>query len=308
MDTRPGTKSPQGLRPRRNEGPSGTPRADLRSLGERIWLVLGGGALRGLAHIGVWRALGEARVQVAGIVGTSIGALVGALAASGASWRDMRVLARGLRRTDIARVNRRAVLVNGIRQPSVFRGDTLRDYYRSILSETGWGALRLPLLVNAVDLATGRTEWFGTGARTDVTLVDALCASSALPVLYPPVEIGGRVFVDGGTQEPLGLLRAAQEGATGILGVDVGAGEEEDVERVLRRGMPAVHQRIFSIVTYRLRRELVDGWSTPPLLYVRPRLEGFGGFDFQHIEYFVEEGYRAMSLALGPGAGAPSRP
>ena len=217
-------------------------------------------------------------------------------------------MARRLRRTDIARVNRRAVLMNGIRQTSVFRGDTLREYYRSILPDAEWEALSLPLLVNAVDLATGRTEWFGTGARTDVPLLDALCASSALPVLYPPVELGGRIFVDGGTQEPLGLARAAAEGATGILGIDVGAGEEGDVDVVLRRGMPAMHQRIFSIMTHRLRRELVDSWCGPPLLYVRPRLDGYGGFDVQHVERFVEEGYRAMSLALGPGNGARLRP
>jgi NTE family protein len=251
--------------------------------------------------------LDEAGVRVSGIVGTSIGALVGAMAASGASWKDMRALARALRRTDIARVNRRAVLFNGIRQTSVFRGDALREYYRGILPEAGWESLRLPLLVNAVDLATGATVWFGFGARTDVPLLDALCASSALPVLYPPVELGGRLFVDGGTQEPMGLRRAAAEGATGILGLDVGAGEEGDVESVLRQGMAAMHQRIFSIMTHRLRRELVDSWSGPPLFYVRPRLDGYGGFDFQHVEYFVEEGYRAMSLALVPGGGAPPR-
>jgi predicted acylesterase/phospholipase RssA len=239
-------------------------------------------------------------VRISGIVGTSIGALVGAMAAAGADWKDMRSLARSLRRTDIARVNRRALLVNGIRQTSVLRGDVLRAYYQSILPERGWEAMGLPLLVNAVDLATGRTEWFGTGARTDVSLVDALCASSALPVVYPPVAIGGRLYVDGGTQEPLGLRRAAQEGASGILGIDVGSGEEGDVEVVLRQGLPAVHQRIFSIVTYRLRRELVEGWAGPPLVHVRPRLDGYGGFDFEHIEYFVEEGYRAMSVALGP--------
>lgn len=301
-------KPAQGLLPHRNQGPSGTPGADLGSLGDRVWLVLGGGALKGLAHIGVWRALGEAGVRVMGIVGTSIGALVGAMAASGVPWVEMRARARALRRTDIARVNRLAVLVNGIRQPSVFRGNTLREYYASILPEEGWDALQIPLLVNAVDLATGRTEWFGAGARTDVPLVDALCASSALPVLYPPVEIGGRLFVDGGTQEPLGLRRAAAEGASGILGIDVGAGEEGDAKLVLRRGMPAIHQRIFSIMTYRLRKEMVDGWSGPPLVYVRPRLEGYGGFDFQHVEYFVEEGYRATSLALGPGNGGPRRP
>ena len=148
--------------------------------------MLGGGALKGLAHIGVWRALGEAGVQVAGIVGTSIGALVGALAAAGAHWKDMRTLARTLQRTDIVRVNRRAVLVNGVRQTSVLRGDTLRDYLQGILPASGWDAMRLPLLVNAVDLATGRTEWFGAGARTDVSLLDAVYASAALPVLYPP--------------------------------------------------------------------------------------------------------------------------
>jgi NTE family protein len=261
-----------------------------------------------LAHIGVWRALGEAGVQVAGIVGTSIGALVGALAAAGAHWKDMRTLARTLQRTDIVRVNRRAVLVNGVRQTSVLRGDTLRDYLQGILPASGWDAMRLPLLVNAVDLATGRTEWFGAGARTDVSLVDAVYASAALPVLYPPAEIGGRFLVDGGTQQPLGLVRAAEEGATGILGVDVGSGEEADAEQVLRQGMTAVHQRILSIVTHRLRRELVDAWQGPPLLYVRPRLDGYGGFDFQHIEYFVEEGYRAMSVALGPGKGPLRRP
>jgi predicted acylesterase/phospholipase RssA len=127
-------------------------------------------------------------------------------------------------------------------------------------------------------------------------------------VLYPPVEIHGRLFVDGGTQEPMGLHRAAAEGASGILGIDVGAGEEGNAEDILRQGMLAVHQRVFSIMTYRRRHDLVDHWSGPPLLYVRPRLDGYGAFDFQHVEYFVEEGYRAASLALGPGNTSARRP
>lgn len=280
---------------------------DLGSLGERIWLVLGGGGLKGLAHIGAWRALGEAGLPVSGIVGTSVGALVGAMIASGADWRAMREHARALTRTDLVRFNRRALLINGIRQPSTFRGDTLREYYERVLPSGGWEAMRVPLLVNAVDLATGRTEWFGTGARTDVGLVDAIYASSALPVLYPPAVIDGRAFVDGGTDQPLGLERAALEGATGLLGVDVGAGEEGDAEQILRQGMVAVHARIFAIMTYRRRRDLVRHWDGPPLLYVRPRLDGYGVFDFEHVEYFVEEGYRAMSLALGPGKRPESR-
>lgn len=285
------------------EGPSGTPLADFGSLGERIWLVLGGGGLKGLAHIGAWRALREAGVDVAGIVGTSIGALVGALVASGAGWADMRSLARTLRREDIARVNRRAVLFNGIRQVSVFRGDVLHEYYERILPPDGWKSLGIPLLVNAVDLATGRTEWFGHGARQDVSLLDAVYASSALPVLYPPAQVGAQALVDGGTEHPLGLTRAAAAGATGLIGVDVGAGEVGEVGQILEQGMLAVHQRIFAIMTYRRRRELVDQWRGVPLLYVRPGLDGFGTFDFDKVEYFVEEGYRAMSRALGTVGG-----
>ena len=271
---------------------------DVASLGDRVWLVLGGGGLKGLAHVGALRALAEARIPVAGIVGTSIGALVGALHAAGTGWQEMRKMARSLQRADIVRVNRRAVLFNGIRQVSVFRGDTLREYYGGVLPGAGWKALRIPLLVNAVDLTTGRTEWFGPGAREDVSLLDAVYASSALPVLYPPAVLGGRAFVDGGTEHPLGLTRAAVAGASGILGVDVGAGEDGDSGQILRQGMIAVHQRIFSIMTYRRRKELLAEWSGPPLVYVRPKLDGYGTFDFQHIEYFVEEGYRAMWAAL----------
>ena len=193
---------------------------------------------------------------------------------------------------------RRAVLFNGIRQPSVFRGDTLREYLAGLLPEGGWDAMSLPVLVNAVELATGRTEWFGPGARTDVSLLDAVYASAALPVLYPPAVLNGKAFVDGGTEHPLGLDRAAEAGATGIIGIDVGSGETGDVEEILRRGMVAVHQRIFSIMTFRRRRDLLAGWDGPPLLHVRPRLDGYETFDFENIEYFMEEGYRATRDVL----------
>lgn len=281
-----------------SEGSEGTPLKGVGSLGKRVWLVLGGGGLKGLAHIGVWRALSEAGVKVQGIVGTSIGALVGALIASGSTWEEMQELAHVLRKEDIVRINRRAVLFNGIRQVSIFRGDTLRDYFEGVLPKGGWDAMGIPLQVNAVDLKCGKTEWFGPGARMDVTLLDAVYASAALPLFYPPAELPGGAFVDGGTEHPLALSRAATEGATGIVGVDVGSGEEGDPERILERGMLAVHQRIFSIMTWRRRRDLLAQWDGPPVLYVRPRLDGYETFDFENIDYFVEEGYRAMMEAL----------
>ena len=272
--------------------------ATLRALGDTSWLVLGGGGLRGLAHVGVWRALTEAGVRPAGIIGTSVGALVGALAASGMGWQEMQERALALERSDLVRVNRRVAWINGIRQLSVFRGDALAEFYAELLPDRGWESMQIPLLVNAVDLTDGSTEWFGTGARTDVPLVEAVYASSALPVFYPPFQLEGRAFVDGGTAHPLALGRAEQQGATGVVGVDVGSGETGDVERVLAQGILGVQQRIFSIMTWRRRRDLLAQWDGPPLMYVRPRLEGFAAFDFDNVKYFLEEGYRAMKEAL----------
>jgi len=279
------------------EGAESTPPAHLGSLGSDPWLVLGGGALKGLAHIGAWKALREAGMKPAGIVGTSIGALVGALIAAGAGWEQLWAAADRLHREDIVRVNRRVAWINGIRQPSVFRGDVLEDYYRALLPD-GWDDLTLPLQVNAVDLETGHTEWFGPGGRTDVSLVDAVYASSALPVFYPPAFLGKRVFVDGGTEHPLALHRAVELGATGIVGIDVGVGETGKADKILAQGILGMHQRIYSIMTFRRRRELLERWVGPPLLYVRPRLDGYEGFDFANIRYFVDEGYRATKEVL----------
>ena len=284
----------------REEGDHWEP-APLSGLGERPWLVLGGGGLKGLSHVGALRAIGEAAVRPAGIVGTSIGALIGALFAGGMRWSELSRLAAELRRDDIIRINRRAVWINGIRQESLFQGGPLRSYIRRVLPVTDWGELSIPLQVNAVNLGTGLTEWFGVGANTDVSIADAIYASSALPVFYPPARINGGVYVDGGTESQFPLQRAADLGATGIVGVDVGTGERTRPEQVIKEGMLSIHQRIFAIMSWRKRADLVTGWTAPPLLFVRPELSGFQTFDFDSGEYFVKEGYRATRAALVRG-------
>jgi NTE family protein len=261
-------------------------------------LVLGGGGLKGMAHIGAFQALEDAGVRPAGIIGTSIGSLVGALIASGMAAADMRDRAAGLERRDIVRLNRRAAWINGIREVSVFRGETLRDYFSDLLPAGGWDACQIPILINAVDLGDGSVQWFGPGDREDVSLLDAVYASAALPVFYPPFELGGRAYVDGGISRSLPLGKAEEEGAQRIVAIDVGSGETADARAVLDKGLIAVHQRVVSIMAWQRRHELVSRWRGVPLLYVRPRLDGYGTFDFEHIEYFLDEGYRAMQEGL----------
>lgn len=250
--------------------------------------------------MGAWQALEEAGVRVEGIVGTSIGSLVGALIAGGLRYRELVRLAFALEKLDIVRINRRALLFNGIRQPSLLLGEPLRRYLNRVLPVQRWGDLGMPLQVNAVDLETGDTVWFGSGADESVPLADALYASMALPVFYPPAEVGGRLMVDGGTEWALPLHRAGELGATGVIGVDVGSGQKNPSHEILAGGMLAIHQRVFSLMSWRKRQDLVAHWQEPPLVFVRPRLEGYGTFDFDAVGYFVEEGYRAARAALAP--------
>ncbi len=266
--------------------------------GEGVWLVLGGGGLKGLAHVGAWKALQEADVQVEGIVGTSIGALVGAAIAGGAPPAELEERARSVRPRDIARLRRRAVWVNGLRSSSVLRASPLQEYILASLPVHTWDELRLPLQVNAVELGSGETTWFGVSARADVSLPEAIYASTALPVLYPPARIGDGLFVDGGTGDALGLARARDLDAPRILAIDVGSGGTYDAAKIVERGMVAIHQRVFSIQSGAARRVMVEGWTGPPLALIRPQLDGYGSFDFQHVDYFVDEGYRATREKL----------
>ena len=275
--------------------------ASAERLGARPWMVMGGGGLKGLAHVGAWQAVEEAGLPVRGIVGTSIGGLVGACVAGGMGWEEMAPLALRLERKEIARVNRGAVWVNGIRERSVFQGDVLREYIEGLLPVGEWSELSLPFQTNAVDLGTGRTEWFGPGARTDASLAAALYATCALPPFYPPAEVAGAYLVDGGVLETLPLERAAELGATGILAVDVGSAREGDAEKTVEQGLVAIAHRALGIGAGRHRRELVESWTEPPLLYVRPELGGHGTFDFDGVKYFLEEGYRATRAALMGG-------
>lgn len=268
---------------------------------EDLWIVLGGGGLKGLGHVGAWKALMERGLEPRGIVGTSIGALVGICLGGGMTWRELDGAARSLERDRIARVNRRVVWINGVKATSLYEGEPLREYVESILPIDDWSQLHFPVQVNAVDLSTGDTEWFGPGARTDVSPLDAVMASAALPLFYPPVLLNGRYLVDGGVRDALPIHRAAALGAGVVVAVDVGSTPEGDGGAAVDRGMVAIHQRVFSIMAGAHRRASVEGWDGPPLIYVRPELAGYTGFEFDAVGYFLDEGYRATRSTLGNG-------
>ncbi len=265
---------------------------------ERTILVLGGGGVKGITHVGAWRALKEAGIEVTEIVGTSIGALVGASIASGASVELLQERARALTKRDIVDINRWALLPNGLRQKSIFRGGALRRYIARVLPDRDWSDLEIPLSINAVDLESGYMVWFGAGGRTDVPLRDAVYASSALPVFYPPAEILGMHLVDGGLMDAVPITRAADRRADRIIAITASAGRVKDAADTVEKGMISIHHRVVNIMSYARRELMEDTWIGRPIVDVRPRLDGYSTFDFDAVEYFLEEGYRATREAL----------
>ena len=264
----------------------------------RTILVLGGGGVKGMTHVGAWRAILELGVVVDEIIGTSIGGLVGAVIAGGMGVEELSARARAFKRADIVALNRWALLLNGIRQPSIFHDLPLRTFIADTLPVETFGELAIPLGLNVADVGTGEQVWFGAGGRDDMPLAQAVYATCALPVFYPPADIDGRLYVDGGVVDTLPLARAAERGADRIIAVDAAAVGSSNAREVVEEGLVGVHHRVYQIMARQRERLQAEAWDGPPVTYVRPRLEGYGTFDFGSTAYFLEEGYRCARETL----------
>lgn len=264
----------------------------------RTILVLGGGGMKGIAHIGVWKALEESGIRPDAIVGTSIGALIGACLAGGMGWRELAEVARRLKRQDIVSVNRRAMWLGGVREPAVFEGEHFLDYIRRSLPAQEFGQLRLPMRLNAVSLVTGDEVWFGTDARTDVPLAEAVYASCALPMYFAPARIGEDVLVDGGILDVFPVRRALEWGAERVIGVDVGSDFLPPDPGYFDQGMIAIHDRVLNLNLQEQRARCIEEVKDSPLLYIRPKIGHLHSFDFERTQFFLEEGYRAAREAI----------
>lgn len=264
----------------------------------RTILVFGGGGMKGIAHIGVWKAIEEAGIRPDAIMGTSIGALIGAAVAGGFGWRELAEVARNLTKDDIVAINRRAIFFGGVREDAVFEGDHFHEYIEKMLPVKSFSELVHPLRINSVSLVTGKEVWFGDGVRDDIPLADAVYASCALPIYFPPMKIDGDYMVDGGVIDVFPIHKAADWGAERIIGVDVGSVLLPPDPGFFDRGMIAIHDRVLNLNLQEQRSRCLDGWAGPPLVYIRPEVGHLGGWDFERTQFFLEEGYRAARDAL----------
>jgi NTE family protein len=274
---------------------------------KRVALALGGGAAKGLAHVGVLRGLEEDGIEVAAIAGTSMGSIVGALHARGMGGSEMEAFFASV---DWARLGRIM-----LRSPG---GAAFHDLLRETLGIEPIEELAIPFATVCCDLENGEEVVLRRGG-----LAEAVLASSSIPGILPPSMVNGRTLVDGAMVTPVPVASAEEMTAAPVLAVNVlrppspGHAAQPVVKRLLQGAAPTqllkhveafldrhplpigrrhqdfpnrldVVMRSFHIMQYNLARQGKRASRT-----VEPEVGGIGWFEFERAPDIMAEGYRA---------------
>lgn len=176
---------------------------------KKVGLALGGGVARGFAHIGVLKVFEEAGIDVDLVVGTSMGAVVGAFYCSGMNPKTMERLARFTRRNNWMDFS--------ISKMGLVSGEKLEQYVLLLTRSAAFSDLKKPFATVATDLRSGKKVLIKEGP-----VARAVRASSAIPGIFCPVEVQGMTLVDGGVVERVPALSTREMGADFVIAVDVG--------------------------------------------------------------------------------------
>lgn len=260
-------------------------------------LVLSGGGLKGLAHVGVLKALHERGMQPAMIVGSSMGSMVAGAWAAGMPLDEMEQRAVAVKRRDVFRVAHVDMALRRMHSPALYRREPLDALLESIVGDRTFHDLQYPLLVNTADLLTGQQVTWGLPGRRAVRVADAIFASCALPGVFPPREIHGHLYVDGAVIENLPVRVAASAGVGNIIAINVAA-TSAPRSRAETDGFAATYVRGLEIVMQTQIEGLLRDWAGPPLTLIEPRVAHIGMFSFTQTQELIDEGYRATSEAL----------
>jgi len=243
----------------------------------KVALVLGAGAAKGFAHVGVLKVLEANQVPVHMVVGTSVGSFVGSLYAYGYSAYDLQKIAMGLEKGEIADLT---VPDNGF-----VKGEKLEGYVNKMIRGTTMEKLRTPFYAVATDIGTGQEMVFGKGNTGS-----AVRASCSIPGVFHPVRIGDRTYVDGGVVSPVAVDAARRLGADVVIAVDISVGVSGAIPgTTLDTIFQAIGVMYAKIAAAQLSRADV---------VIRPKVGDIASGDFTKRHEAILEGEKAAQAAL----------
>jgi NTE family protein len=281
----------------------------------RIGLVLSGGGARGAAHVGVLKVLEEMRIPIAAVAGTSMGALVGGAYSSGvdpdaleqlltsADWDALFVDAPPrdqwtMRRKDDQRQGTLDFSI-GVRDGKVklpkgaLAGQKIELFFAEIMQVSegveDFDALPIPFRAVATDLEDGAAKVFAKGSLPRV-----MRASMSVPGAFAPVEIDGRLYVDGGLVRNLPVDVARRMGVDLVIAVNLGSSylPRDQLETVVG----VLGQMVAILTEQNVQRSLAELHPRRDLL-IKPDLGDVGSTDFKRAAEAIAAGERAANAA-----------
>jgi len=192
---------------------------------KQIALVLGSGGARGLAHIGVIKALEEGHIPINIITGTSIGALIGGLYASGMPVKSMEKIVRDIDKMMVVKI-----MVPKFFGSGFIDNKRVIEFINELVGDVKIENLKIPFAAVATDLVTGEEVVFDKGL-----LKDAIMASIAIPTIFQPVLLNDQFLLDGGLSNPLPISIAKEMGADKIIAVNVSPNPQRITKKIKNR-------------------------------------------------------------------------
>lgn len=243
----------------------------------KVAVVLGAGAARGFAHVGVLKILESRKIPIHMVVGTSVGSLVGCLYAYGHDGYQLQALALAMERDDLVDLT---LPDNGF-----IKGEKLENYINRMVRDTPIEAFRIPFHAVAADIQTGEETVFGTGNAGM-----AVRASCSVPGVFQPARISGKTYVDGGIVSPVAVDVARRYGADVVIAVDVSA----------RRNMTVPQGTIDTILqSVDIMHTKISQLQLPGAdVVIKPDVGHIGASDFTKRHDAILAGEKAAAAAI----------
>jgi NTE family protein len=242
----------------------------------RIGVALGGGAVRGAAHIGVLAALDDAGLAPSVVTGTSAGAIVGGLYSAGLRPRDIAALATRLRWMRLVHPT--------MKRRSLLDTTRLQKFLDDALGGKDFGGLDRTFAAVACELTTGARVVLAEGS-----VAEAMLASAAIPGVFPPVDRDGSLLVDGGLVDLVPAALARSLGADVVVAVDVSG--------PLPRRAPKTMLQILVAATH-LQTGVAEGLIRDADVVLSPAIDEFAFWELARIPEFERAGWAATKPAL----------
>ncbi|MDK2122450.1 patatin-like phospholipase family protein [Parachitinimonas caeni] len=244
----------------------------------RIGVALGGGAAKGFAHVGVLKMLEAQGLTPVVVSGTSAGSVVGSLYAAGYTPFELQEKSFALDEDSI-----RDLSLGG---GGLVKGEKLQDYVNKLVSNRPIEKLSKPFAAVATNLDTGKRTAFVRGNTGQ-----AVRASSSIPSIFQPVQIGNQRYVDGGVVSPVPVDAARDLGADFVIAVDISTKPEQGKGA---DGMVSILNQTITI----MGRQLGEQELARADFVIRPRVGRIGPADFDQKHIAILEGEKATQAAL----------